>query len=196
MIVGMFVMPTAISSCSEDDPSDPTPSPSVSDTLDILDDDPVVAGDYTQQFRPQIHFSPAKNWINDPNGMVWYDGVWHLFYQYNPYGNDWGNMSWGHATSPDLVHWTEQAVALTKSMIGDIFSGSCVIDKDNTTGFGKDAMIAVYTGNGSRQQQGLAYSVDGGSPLHNMPRTPFSPTRHLMISATPRCFGTTRASSG
>lgn len=188
MIVGMFAMPAAITSCSEDGPSDPTPSPSVSDTLDILDDDPVVAGDYTQLFRPQIHFSPAKNWINDPNGMVWYDGVWHLFYQYNPYGNDWGNMSWGHATSPDLVHWTEQAVALTKSTIGDIFSGSCVIDKDNTAGFGKDAMIAVYTGNGSRQQQGLAYSVDGGKTFTQYASNPVLANTALDDFRDPKVF--------
>lgn len=115
-----------------------------------------------EQYRPQIHFTPAKNWMNDPNGMVYADGVYHLFYQYNPQGNDWGNMSWGHATSPDLIHWTEQPVALTRDELGDIFSGSAVIDKQNTAGFGTNAMVAIYTSASSVQQQSIAYSTDGG----------------------------------
>ena len=116
----------------------------------------------TEQYRPQIHFTPAKNWINDPNGMVYQDGTYHLFYQYNPQGNDWGNMSWGHATSTDLMHWTEQPVALTRDELGDIFSGSAVIDKNNTAGFGAGAMVALYTSASGAQQQSLAYSTDGG----------------------------------
>ena len=120
-------------------------------------------GGYTEQYRPQIHYTPARNWVNDPNGLVFLDGTWHLFYQYNPQGNQWGNMSWGHATSADLMHWTEQDVALTRDDLGDIFSGSCVIDKDNTAGFGAGAMIALYTSAGDgRQQQSMAYSTDGG----------------------------------
>ncbi len=125
-------------------------------------DEPTTSG-YDEQYRPQIHYTPAKNWVNDPNGLVYLDGTWHLFYQYNPQGNVWGNMSWGHATSTDLVHWKEQAVALTRDALGDIFSGSCVIDKDNTAGFGANAMIALYTSAGDgKQQQSLAYSTDGG----------------------------------
>ena len=118
----------------------------------------------------------GKNWINDPNGMVFVpsspsgndgqagtaDGVYHLFYQYNPQGNDWGNMSWGHATSSDLMHWTEQPVALTRDELGDIFSGSAVIDKANTAGFGANAMVAIYTSASGAQQQSIAYSTDGG----------------------------------
>ena len=115
-----------------------------------------------EQYRPQIHFTPQKNWMNDPNGMVYADGVYHLFYQYNPLGNDWGNMSWGHATSPDMIRWTEQPVALTQDELGAIFSGSAVIDKDNTAGFGANAMVALYTSAGSTQQQSVAYSTDGG----------------------------------
>ena len=114
-----------------------------------------------EQYRPQIHFTPAKNWMNDPNGMVYVDGVYHLFYQYNPYANDWGNMSWGHATSTDLVHWKEQPVALTRDALGDVFSGSAVVDKDNTAGFGANAMVAIYTSATSVQQQSIAYSTDG-----------------------------------
>ncbi len=114
-------------------------------------------------YRPQIHFTPAKNWMNDPNGMVYADGVYHLFYQYNPMANVWGNMSWGHAISKDLIHWEEKPVALTRDELGDIFSGSAVIDKDNTAGFGAGAMVALYTSAGTAQQQSLAYSTDGGA---------------------------------
>ena len=117
---------------------------------------------YNETYRPQIHFTPAQNWMNDPNGMVYYDGVYHLFYQYNPQSNDWGNMSWGHAISTDLIHWTEQAVAMTRDELGDIFSGSAVIDKDNTAGFGANAMVALYTSASDVQQQSIAYSTDGG----------------------------------
>ena len=103
---------------------------------------PEEQSNYAEKYRPQIHFTPSKNWMNDPNGMVYIDGTWHLFYQYNPSGNDWGNMSWGHATSSDLIHWTEQKVALTKDNLGDIFSGSAVCDTDNTAGFGAGTMVA------------------------------------------------------
>lgn len=126
------------------------------------DDGGSATAGYDELYRPQIHYTPAKNWINDPNGLVCVDGVYHLFYQYNPQGNGWGNMSWGHATSTDLMHWTEQPVALTRDALGDIFSGSCVIDKDNTAGFGAGAMVAVYTSASGAQQQSIAYSTDGG----------------------------------
>ena len=102
--------------------------------------------------------------MNDPNGMVYQDGVYHLFYQYNPQGNDWGNMSWGHAISTDLMHWTEQSVALMRDELGAVFSGSAVIDKDNTAGFGANALVALFTsaGDDGKQQQSIAYSTDGG----------------------------------
>ena len=124
--------------------------------------EPGAQSNYNETYRPQIHFTPAQNWMNDPNGMVYVDGTYHLFYQYNPQGNDWGNMSWGHAISTDLVHWTEQAVALTRDELGDVFSGSAVIDKDNTAGFGANAMVALYTSASDVQQQSIAYSTDGG----------------------------------
>ena len=117
---------------------------------------------YNEPYRPQVHYTPARNWINDPNGLVYDNGTYHLFYQYNPQGNDWGNMSWGHATSADLLHWKEQPVAMRRNEWGDIFSGSAVIDADNTAGFGAGAMVALYTSSGERQQQSLAYSTDGG----------------------------------
>lgn len=117
-------------------------------------------GLYHEQYRPQIHYTPARNWVNDPNGMVYLDGTWHLYYQYNPYGNDWGNMSWGHATSTDLLHWAEQPVALQRDALGDIFSGSAVVDHNNSAGFGQGAVVAFYTSAGQHQQQSMAYSTD------------------------------------
>lgn len=122
----------------------------------------IASSDYTEKMRPQIHFTPAKNWINDPNGMVYANGVWHLYYQYNPAGPDWGNISWGHATSSDLFHWKEQPIALEPDNLGYIYSGSAIVDTANTAGFGKDAIIAMYTSHGDREQQSIAYSTDGG----------------------------------
>lgn len=132
-----------------------------------------------EPYRPALHFSPQENWMNDPNGMVYDDGTWHLFFQHNPYGTRWGNMSWGHATSTDLVHWEEQPIAIPQTFdedgtaIEDIFSGSAVIDEGNTSGFGTaedPAMVAIYTSaytpahptHAGKQAQSLAYSTDGG----------------------------------
>lgn len=118
---------------------------------------------YNELYRPQTHFTPSKNWMNDPNGMVYVNGQYHLFYQYNPKGNDWGNMSWGHAVSTNLLEWKEQPVALLPDELGDIFSGSAVYDAENTAGFGEGAIVALYTSSGKYQQQSLAYSVDNGT---------------------------------
>ncbi|MGF7214598.1 fructan beta-fructosidase [Spirosoma lacussanchae] len=121
---------------------------------------------YRQAFRPQYHFSPRANWINDPNGLVYFDGEYHLFYQYNPYGNRWGHMTWGHAISRDLVHWKELPPAILEEGSTMIFSGSCVVDKNNTSGFGQNGvvpMVAVYTAHQTnRQSQHIAYSLDRG----------------------------------
>lgn len=118
--------------------------------------------EYNEKYRPQFHFSPEYGWMNDPNGLVYLDGEYHLFYQYNPYGNKWGNMHWGHAVSTDLTSWTYLPTALGIDSLGDIFSGSAVIDVNNTAGFGKNAMVAIYTSNGKTQQQSIAYSTDKG----------------------------------
>ncbi|MGX5697825.1 GH32 C-terminal domain-containing protein [Agromyces soli] len=133
----------------------------------------------SEQYRPYLHFSPERNWMNDPNGLVYENGTWHLFFQHNPQGTRWGNMSWGHATSTDLVHWEEQPLAIPQTFdasgtaIEDIFSGSIVVDEGNTTGFGtaeQPALVAVYTSAytsahptlAGKQAQSLAYSLDHG----------------------------------
>lgn len=117
---------------------------------------------FEETYRLQSHFSPKENWLNDPCGTVYLDGEYHLMYQYNPKGNQWGNMSWGHAMSKDLVHWEELPVALYSDALGQIFSGGAVIDKNNTAGFGENAMVAIFTHAGATQQQSLAYSNDKG----------------------------------
>ena len=156
-------MAVTILGCTSDDPKKEQPTPEPPTPVDPVTPPTPTPSSYTELYRPQIHFTPAKNWMNDPNGMVYVDGVYHLFYQYNPQGNSWGNMSWGHATSTDMIHWTEQAVALTRDELGDIFSGSAVIDHNNTAGFGAGAMIAFYTSaSDAGQQQSMAYSTDGG----------------------------------
>ncbi len=123
---------------------------------------------YREPWRPQLHFTPAKNWMNDPNGMVFYDGEYHLFYQYNPFGDKWGHMSWGHAVSQDLMRWEHLPVALYEENDIMIFSGSAVVDWNNTTGFGRNGtppMVAIYTGHYTKkplQNQQIAYSNDRG----------------------------------
>ncbi|MBS1668694.1 MAG: glycoside hydrolase family 32 protein [Bacteroidetes bacterium] len=129
---------------------------------------------YHEQYRSQNHFSPKKHWTNDPNGMVYYKGIYHLFFQYYPDSTIWGPMHWGHATSKDLVHWEEQPIALYPDSLGYIFSGSAVVDYKNTSGFGKDGkvpLVAIFThsdpkgasaGRNDFQNQSLAYSLDEG----------------------------------
>lgn len=121
---------------------------------------------YKEKNRPQFHFTTRNGWINDPNGLIWNDGEYHLFYQHNPYERDWGNMHWGHAVSPDLVHWKELPVALRPDTIGTMFSGSTIIDYENTSGFGKSGtspMVVAYTADGDKgQRQCIAYSLDNG----------------------------------
>jgi beta-fructofuranosidase/levanase/fructan beta-fructosidase len=129
---------------------------------------------YQEPHRPQFHFSPEANWMNDPNGMVYYEGEYHLFYQYYPDSNVWGPMHWGHAVSTDLVHWEHLPIALYPDSLGYIFSGSAVVDWNNTSGFGEEGnppLVAIYTyhdpagaaeGRNDFQTQGIAYSLDKG----------------------------------
>ena len=118
----------------------------------------------TDYYRPSYHFTPLYGWMNDPNGMVYKDGEYHLYFQYNPYGSKWGNMHWGHAVSKDLIHWQHLDPAIARDPVGHIFSGSSVIDKKNTAGYGKDAIIAIYTNNSTNHDevQCMAYSTDNG----------------------------------
>ena len=146
---------------------------------------------YDQPYRPQFHFSPQKNWTNDPNGLVYFDGEYHLFYQYNPFGDTWGHMSWGHAVSRDLIHWQELPVALPEENGVMVFTGSSVVDAHNTSGFcagGKPCMVAIYTGHTpakggapALQTQNVAFSNDrgrtwtrySGNPVLNLHLTDF-----------------------
>ena len=118
----------------------------------------------TDYYRPSYHFTPLYGWMNDPNGMVYKDGEYHLYFQYNPYGSKWGNMHWGHAVSKDMVHWENLDPAIARDPVGHIFSGSSVVDKKNTAGFGKNAIIAIYTNNSVNHDevQCIAYSNDNG----------------------------------
>ena len=125
-----------------------------------------------EKFRPAYHHTPQYGWMNDPNGMFYKDGEWHLYYQYNPYGSLWENMTWGHSVSKDLVHWEALPLAIEADAIGTIFSGSCVVDKDNTAGFGKNTVIAFYTSAGEAQTQSMAYSTDGGRTFNKYEKNP------------------------
>ncbi len=129
-------------------------------------DDFTVTDDFdtsnTERFRPAYHHTPSWGWMNDPNGMFYKDGTWHLCYQWNPYGSKWQNMTWGHSTSTDLIHWEHHGPVLEPDGLGSIFSGSAAIDRTGSAGFGKDAVLAMYTSAGQTQQQSLAWSVDNG----------------------------------
>ena len=115
-----------------------------------------------EAYRPVYHHTPLWGWMNDPNGLFYKDGVWNLYFQYNPYGSTWENMTWGHATSRDLVHWQYEGTPIEPDALGTIFSGSAVVDSANTAGFGKNAIVAMYTSAAESQTQSLAYSTDGG----------------------------------
>lgn len=150
---------------------------SLSDTFDTAN---------PEKFRPAYHHTPAYGWMNDPNGMFYKDGVYHLYFQHNPYGSTWGNMNWGHSYSTDLVHWTYAGDAITPDAWGTVFSGSAVVDKDNSAGFGRNAIVAFYTSAkptpwGDAQMQSIAYSTDGGKTFTKYDGNP-------VITSTARDF--------
>lgn len=134
----------------------------------IYQDDEITGQDslYKEKNRPQVHFSTRRGWINDPNGMIYLDGEYHLYYQHNPFERDWENMSWGHAISKDLIHWEELTDVMYPDKLGLMFSGTAVMDYQNTSGFGKNGivpMIAIYTvASSDNQRQCIAYSLDKG----------------------------------
>lgn len=133
-----------------------------------------------RNYRPKLHFTTEKGWINDPNGLVYENGNYHLFYQFYPYDTKWGPMHWGHAISKDLIRWEHLPIALVPDELGTIFSGSAVYDRENTSGFaafGKPPIVAMFTHDGETQQQSIAYSTDGinfakyeGNPVIKNPR--------------------------
>jgi beta-fructofuranosidase len=125
-----------------------------------------------EKFRSIYHHTPVYGWMNDPNGMFYKDGVWHLYYQYNPYGSQWENMTWAHSTSADLIHWKNHGEVIQPDALGTIFSGSSVVDKENTAGFGKDAVVAFYTSAGAAQTQSIAYSTDNGETFKKYVNNP------------------------
>lgn len=136
----------------------------LTDTLNIQDKE--------LKYRPAFHHIPLYGWMNDPNGMFYKDGVWHLYYQYNPYGSKWQNMTWGHSTSTDLVNWQHEPVAIRPDGLGSVFSGSSVVDHNNTAGFGPDAVVSLYTSAGTSQMQSLASSTDNGMTFSVYPGNP------------------------
>ena len=130
-----------------------------------------------EKFRPLYHHTPLYGWMNDPNGMFYKDGEWHMYYQYNPYGSKWQNMTWAHSSTRDLVHWQHHGLAIEPNGIGSVFSGSSVVDTNGTAGFGKNAVIALYTSAGRSQVQSLAYSLDNGKTFTNYPGNPVIPNQ-------------------
>ena len=136
---------------------------SLTDTFDISN---------TEKYRPAYHHTPLYGWMNDPNGMFYKDGVWHLYYQWNPYGSKWQNMTWGHSSSTDLVNWNHHPAAIEANGLGAVFSGSSVVDTENTAGFGKNAVVALYTSADLSQIQSIAHSVDHGHTFEIYPGNP------------------------
>ena len=133
-----------------------------------------------ERFRPIYHHTPVYGWMNDPNGMFYKDGVWHLYYQWNPYGSQWENMTWGHSTSKDLIHWEAQPMAIEADWLGSIFSGSCV-----TRG---DEVVAMYTSAGHHQTQSIAFSKDGGKTFQKYAGNPVLTTSDIADFRDPRPF--------
>lgn len=152
---------------------------------------------YNEQYRPQYHFSPREKWMNDPNGLVYFNNTWHMFFQHYPDSTVWGPMHWGHAVSKDLVHWQQKPIALYPDSLGYIFSGSAVIDKRNTAGFGENAMVAIFTyhdpekekaGKDKYQYQGIAYSLDEGKNWKKYSGNPVLPNPGKRDFRDPKVF--------
>jgi fructan beta-fructosidase len=162
----------------------------------------------SDQYRPQYHFTAKAHWMNDPNGMVYLNGTYHLFFQYHPDSSTWGPMHWGHAASKDMVHWQEQPIALYPDSLGTIFSGSAVVDVNNTSGFGKNGqtpLVAIFTHhNVDLEKKRRANFSIKALPIAstkakrglNTPAIRCCPTPASPISETPRCGGTKPGKGG
>ena len=161
--------------------------------IQLADTFDTSAKDY---YCPAYHHSPTYGWMNDPNGMIYKDGVYHLYYQYNPYGLKWGNMYWGHSSSRDLIHWEHHDLALARDTLGHIFSGSAILDKQGTAGFGKDAILAttrltIRMRGSSGKPSAWPTASTMGRPSRSTLATPFSrPSMASRTSVTPRSSGT------
>lgn len=146
---------------------------------------------YQEYDRPKVHFTPKKNWMNDPNGLVYFEGEYHLFFQYNPSSNNHDNMNWGHAVSKDLYHWEELDTAIKPDELGTIFSGSAVVDKNNTSGLfesGSGGIVAIFTHDGDSQQQSIAYSKDNGRTFIKYDGNPVIPNTEIVDFRDPKVF--------
>ncbi len=152
---------------------------------------------YNERYRPQLHFSPLMNWLNDPNGMVYFEGQYHLFYQYNPFGHIWGNMHWGHATSRNLVHWQHRPVAIPAGTVDHsyVFSGGAVVDFNHSSGLQREgekpALIAFYTHSGDKgenQRQSISYSLDGGESWQDYAYNPVIENPGIKDFRDPKVF--------
>ncbi|MDI1304488.1 MAG: glycoside hydrolase family 32 protein [bacterium] len=194
LLLTSFVSASLLSSCKKEVKNE---NISINSSEKIIADS---AKKYKEPFRPQFHFSPEKKWMNDPNGMVFYKGIYHLFYQYYPNDIVWGPMHWGHATSADLIHWQHKKIALFPDKLGLIFSGSAVVDIDNTSGLGtkeNPPMIATFTyhnmegekaGRTDYQTQGLAYSLDEGETWTKYEKNPIVSNLVLKDFRDPKVF--------
>ena len=170
------------------------------ETKTIENDEVSSADTYGELHRPQYHFTPVSGWMNDPNGLVYNDGLYHLFYQYYPHATVWGPMHWGHATSTDMVHWEHKPIALFPDEKGLIFSGSAVVDTNNTSGFGKDGkvpLVAIFTyhnmlgeksGDNTFQTQGIAYSLDNGETWTKYEGNPVLGNKGIRDLRDPKVF--------
>ena len=133
---------------------------------------------YDEQYRPGYHFTAKYGWINDPNGMFYFNGTYHMHYQLNPYGTKWGNLAWGHAISKDLLTWEYLPPSLLRDDLGMIFSGSSIVDYNNASGLGYNAILSFYTSSDSYQQQSMAYSLDGGYTWTKSNKNPIIPNMY------------------
>jgi fructan beta-fructosidase len=152
-----------------------------------------IEGGYDEAYRGQFHFSPAQNWMNDPSGLVYYQGEWHLFYQYHPDGDAWGPMHWGHAVSTDLVHWQNLPISLSPDDKGYIYSGSAVVDGNNTSGLfpsGTGGLVAVFTyhSQDGQESQAIAYSTDRGRTWSKYAGNPVIPNPGVKDFRDPKVF--------